>query len=116
MGVARRHDGQSLSTVFCWGIRPVKPAGSHLASDSRFWFDGAFLLEGVMQQLKGSAGVQANRKATLAMLDAAGIRRGARDLREYERAKLAILAWQCNGSLPVSYQQAVRIAADLVGV
>ena len=47
---------------------------------------------------------------------AAGIRKNSRDYHEYERAKLAILAWQCNGSLAVSYEQAVRVAADFVGV
>ncbi len=49
-------------------------------------------------------------------LATAGIRRRSGSMREYERAKLAILAWQVNGSLPVSYQKAVRVAADFVGV
>lgn len=47
---------------------------------------------------------------------AVGIRRNSRDYREYERAKAAIYAWQSNGSLAVSYEQAVRVAADYVGV
>lgn len=56
------------------------------------------------------------RKQLERYLTEIGIRRNSNDYREYQRAKLAILAWQCNGSLAIPYERAVRIAADFVGV
>jgi len=69
-----------------------------------------------MQQLKGSQGAQLRREATMDLLDAAGIRKASRSLREYELAKRVLLGLSDAGALPVSYGQAVRIAADWVGI